>query len=194
MILRTIQDRKRVTVRFMEKVIDENQKILDLGGETTMSVFLGDRGYILQNTASDIDFDYLGDSLAKYDNVDVVTAFEVLEHLFAPLDLLEKLPADKLILTVPLKLWFSKAYMHVPVVDGGHVAYGHYHEFEPEQLHMLLDKSGWEIKYSEKWKAASRIPLGIRPLLRNFTDRFYAVYCEKCEPYKTGNYKVTTPV
>lgn len=194
MVLRGNIDRQIATKRFLQKVIRIEHKILDLGSENSMSNFLKKENYNIINTSSDIDFDYVGNSLFKYKNIDVVTAFEVLEHLFSPLTILENLPANKLVLSIPLKLWFANAYMHIPVKDEGHVAYGHYHEFEVEQLNMLLDKTGWKILYAEKWKSASRKPFGIRPILRYFFNRYYIVYCEKVEPYTTGNYKNKKPV
>ena len=37
---------------------------------------------------------------------------------------------------------------------------------------------GWKIIKKELWKNPS-FKLGIRPLLRNFTNRYYAVYAER---------------
>ncbi len=194
MIIKSHKDRFHITSRFLEKVVSKEDRILDLGGETGMSEFLHEQGYDTYNTDEGIDFDDLGDAFSGVEKYDVVSAFEVVEHLFSPYDLLKKLPADKLVITVPLKLWFAKAYKHVPVMDGGHMAYGHFHEFEPEQMHMLLDKAGWKILYEEKWKGAPAVPLGIRPLLRYFSYRYYALYCERAEPYTTGNYRVTKKI
>ena len=41
-----------------------------------------------------------------------------------------------------------------------------------------LEKSGWKIIKKELWKNPS-FKLGIRPFLRNFTNRYYAVYAER---------------
>ena len=43
---------------------------------------------------------------------------------------------------------------------------------------MLLEKAGWKIIKKEFWKNPS-FKLGIRPFLRNFTNRYYAVYAER---------------
>lgn len=189
MIIKDINDRMMMTERFLNKVINKDQQVLDLGEETLMSIYLKKKGFLIRDTQEEVDFDLNSNFLHEYSDIDVLTAFEVLEHLFAPINILSNIPCEKLILTIPLKLWFASAYMHEAVLDGGHVAYGHYHEFEPEQLHMLLDRTGWKIMYSEKWKAAPKLPLGIRPILRYFYPRYYAVYCERVKPYETGNYK-----
>ena len=104
---------------------------------------------------------------------DVVTAFEILEHLVAPYNVLSSINSERLVATIPLNLWFSKAYRskHDPWDR-------HYHEFEDWQFNWLLEKSGWEIIDSQKWISRVKIN-GIRPLLRNFTPRYYAVYAER---------------
>ena len=79
----------------------------------------------------------------------------------------------KIFLTVPVNLWFAKAYRSkTDSLDR------HYHEFEPWQFDMLLEKAGWRIVKREFWKNPS-FKLGIRPFLRNFTNRYYAVYAER---------------
>lgn len=194
MMIQRIEDRFRLTEQFLHKTLgNASCEILDIGARNRMSEYLLSKGFKVESTHEGIDFDMLNDELKAYEQKEVTTAFEVLEHLFDPMNFLNKIPTDKLILTVPLQLWFSKPYMHVPIKDGGHVAYGHFHEFVIEQLHMVLDKTGWKIIYDEKWKSAPRVPLGIRPLLRYFYPSVYAVYCERTEPYQTGNYKITKP-
>ncbi|MBS2212594.1 hypothetical protein KEM09_14345 [Carboxylicivirga mesophila] len=194
MMIHRIEDRFRLTEQFLHKTLgNASCEILDIGARNRMSEYLLSKDFKVESTHEGIDFDMLNDELKAYEQKEVTTAFEVLEHLFDPMNFLNKIPTDKLILTVPLQLWFSKPYMHVPIKDGGHVAYGHFHEFVIEQLHMVLDKTGWKIIYDEKWKSAPRVPLGIRPLLRYFYPSVYAVYCERTEPYQTGNYKITKP-
>ena len=67
---------------------------------------------------------------------DCVTAFEIFEHLFAPYNLLKELKADKLVASVPLKLWFAEAYWNE--ADDWDK---HYHEFEKKQFDFLLEKN-----------------------------------------------------
>jgi len=192
MIIQKLEDRFKKTETFLNKTLKSKDiEILDIGATNKCSQYLIDKGFKIQNTNESIDLDHLTNELDKYQNKDITTAFEVLEHLFDPMQFLNKIPTSKLILTVPLQLWFSKPYMHIAINDGGHVAYGHFHEFAAEQLQMVLDKTGWKIIYEEKWKSAPRYLIGIRPILRYFYSSVYAVYCERTEPFKTGNYKVT---
>ena len=85
-----------------------------------------------------------------------------------------KAKAKKMIASVPLKLWFSDAYW-----NENDDRDKHYHEFEVKQFNFLLEKTGWKIINSQKWKPYKKISLGIRPLLRMVTNRYYIVYCEK---------------
>ena len=54
----------------------------------------------------------------------------------------------------------------------------HYHEFEDWQFDWLLEKAGWEIKKRHKWTNPVK-KIGLRPLLRLFTPRYYIVYAER---------------
>jgi hypothetical protein len=40
----------------------------------------------------------------------VFTAFEIFEHLLNPYTILENVKCDKLLISIPLRLWFSPAY------------------------------------------------------------------------------------
>ena len=54
-----------------------------------------------------------------------------------PFQLLNEIKSDKLICSIPLKLWFANAYRnHQDIRDN------HYHEFETWQFKMLLKKLG----------------------------------------------------
>ena len=106
-------------------------------------------------------------------DVELVTGFEILEHLVSPFPLLSSLNAKKLFVTVPLNLWFSKAYKSkVDERDR------HFHEFEEWQFDWLLEKAGWKIIKKDKWTNPS-LKIGLRPILRNFHNRYYAVYAER---------------
>ncbi len=83
------------------------------------------------------------------------------------------LKTPKIITTIPLNLWFAKAYRSKTDAWDRH-----YHEFEDWQFDWLLEKSGWNIKKTEKWTSPIN-KIGFRPILRKFTPRFYAVYAEK---------------
>ena len=54
----------------------------------------------------------------------------------------------------------------------------HFHEFEEWQSDWLLEKAGWKIIKKDKWTNPS-LKIGLRPILRNFHNRYYAVYAER---------------
>ncbi|TFG72809.1 MAG: methyltransferase, partial [Flavobacteriales bacterium] len=54
----------------------------------------------------------------------------------------------------------------------------HYHEFEDWQFNWLLDKAGWEVIATEKFTNPIK-KVGLRPLLRSFTPRYYLVLAKR---------------
>ncbi|NQX82915.1 MAG: methyltransferase domain-containing protein [Flavobacteriaceae bacterium] len=158
------------TLSFCESILKENDRVLDLGPINPMSKLLSEKVSKVDNSdiGLDLDLDY---DIVKKPDYDIVTAFEILEHLVSPFPLLKNIKASKLIISVPLKLWFTTAYWNEKDPYDRH-----YHEFEPRQLEMLLDKAGWKIVKQEKW-ASPIFKLGIRPILRLFYPRYYIVYC-----------------
>ncbi len=160
------------TLKFMEGLVTSGDKILDIGPPNPMGSFLIENGFNVQNTPDNIDLD-LEYGFIKNTNAEAVTAFEILEHLVSPFPLLQAIEAPKLFASVPLSLWFAKAYWNYNDPFDRH-----YHEFEPRQFDMLLEKAGWIIKKTEKWVSPTNT-IGIRPLLRKFTPRYYIVYCER---------------
>ena len=163
--------RYKHTLAFMQKVLPAPATILDLGTRNVFSEIMEEHGYTVYNTeGQDLDIDE--DVVKKY-NVDAVTAFEIFEHLVAPLNVLRAIESAKLISTVPLNLWFAKAYRSKTIEWDRH-----YHEFEDWQYDWLLEKSGWTIKEKQKWTSPVK-KLGFRPILRAFVPRYYAVYAEK---------------
>jgi hypothetical protein len=160
------------TLAFIRKHIPPESKILDLGTENSLSRFLKSEGFKVENTKGEnLDIDYSG-----YTNsdADVVTSFEIFEHMLAPFNILREFKTDKLIASVPLKLWFAEAYWNEK--DDWDK---HYHEFEKKQFDFLLKQTGWTIKDSETWTSSDWKSIGIRPILRHFTPRYYIVYCER---------------
>lgn len=159
------------TLHFLEKHIPLDHSILDLGVPNPLSDRMIEKGYTLENTSGeDLDIDF---SSVLNSNANVVTAFEIFEHLLAPLNVLSKIKADKLVASIPLSLWFSPAYR-----SKADIWDRHYHEFEDWQFNWLLEKSGWTIIDSKKWTNPVK-KIGIRPLLRTFTPRYYIVYAER---------------
>lgn len=163
--------RYHLTKEFIEKFINKNDIILDVGVRNSFSSILEEQGYNVKNTTK-IDFDFHPEIVQEIE-VDAVVALEILEHLVSPFTLLRNLPGKKLIATVPLKLWFASAYKNPN--DKWDC---HFHEFEDWQFDWLLEKSGWKIIHREKWKSPSN-KIGFRPFLRKITPRYYAVYAER---------------
>ena len=165
------QKRYNHTISFLQKVLPAPATILDLGVRNELSEILETYGYTVLNTkGEDLDIDYK--KVANFE-VDAVTAFEICEHLIAPFNVLNAIKAKKLIATVPLKLWFAKAYRSKTDKWDRH-----YHEFEDWQFDWLLEKADWNIKEIEKWSSPIN-KIGFRPILRKYTPRYYAVYAER---------------
>ncbi|MEX0928963.1 MAG: methyltransferase domain-containing protein [Balneolales bacterium] len=158
--------RYKRTLKFLKSSLPQSSALLDLGPPNPFSRIMTEEGYRVQNTA--IDLDESPEALQEA-GCDAVTAFEILEHLLNPLGVLQHLNAPKLFATVPLDLWFSSAYYNRDDLRDRH-----FHEFEDWQFDWLLDKGGWKIIRREKWNNPS-YKIGVRPLLRWITPRYYAV-------------------
>lgn len=159
------------TLEFLEKHVKRNATILDLGVINDVSREMSQRGYNMLNTQGenlDIDYHHYLDC-----DVEAVTAFEIFEHMLAPFNILRELKTEKLIASVPLRLWFANAYW-----NENDEWDKHYHEFEKKQFDLLLNRSGWKIVDSQQWTSAEW-KLGVRPILRHFYPRYYIVYCRR---------------
>lgn len=163
--------RFKITLAFLQKNISTSEKILDLGVENPFSKIMTENGYQVINTKGE-DLDENQSSLNNED-YSVVTAFEIFEHLLNPYTVLQNCNADKILISIPLRLWFSSAYRSKTEKWDRH-----YHEFEDWQLDWLLEKTGWKIIDKIKFTHPVK-KLGFRPLLRYFTNRYYLVYAEK---------------
>jgi len=134
---------------------------LDIGDATGLTKLMEKKfGILFNNTEEDLDSNRLH---GKYD---LVTSFEVLEHLFNPLFHLEQLhkilkPEGSLILSTPLAkprfLWSDE----------------HFHELSKKSIYALFDAAGFKIIRQELFKV---YPLsfyfrGVRPVIRLFFDR-----------------------
>ena len=74
--------RYKHTLRFLKNVISKEEKILDLGVPNPFSEILTKEGFQVTNTKGE-DLD-LQTSVVKTEEFDVVTAFEIFEHLVSP--------------------------------------------------------------------------------------------------------------
>lgn len=163
--------RYKRTLNFLNEVISKEEKILDLGVTNPFSEILIKEGFNVTNTKGE-DLD-LETAIVKNDNYDVVTAFEIFEHLVSPFNVLKDIEAKKIVASVPLKLWFASAYKsNTDKWDR------HYHEFEEWQFDWLLEKAGWRIMKREKFTNPIN-KIGIRPILRRFIPRYYIIYAER---------------
>ena len=163
--------RYRITIDFVKKHISENENILDLGVMNPFSKILVDNGYKVKNTGGeDLDIDR---STITRSSASVVTAFQIFEHLTNPFQVLKEIKSDKLVCSIPLRLWFSSAYR-----NRNDERDNHFHEFEDWQFRLLLKKTGWNIIDEKKFTNPVK-KIGFRPLLRLFTNRYLIVYAEK---------------
>ena len=163
--------RYRLTLQFLKDHIPESSTILDLGVENPFTKIMLEHGYKVENTrGEDLDLDTSPIIKSKSE---VVTAFEILEHLVSPFSVLKDIKAKKLVASVPLNLWFASAYRSKTDKWDRH-----YHEFEDWQFDWLLEKAGWKIKARKKWTNPTN-KFGFRPILRWFTPRYYIVYAER---------------
>jgi|SRR5690554_1697267 len=159
------------TLAFLNQHIPKEAKILDLGVENPLSRLMQEDGYQVVNTqGEDLDEDQ---SALKINSYEVLTAFEIFEHLLNPYTVLKTCKASKIVVSVPMRLWFSSAYRSKTDPRDRH-----YHEFEDWQLDWLLEKCGYKITARKQW-AHPVNKLGIRPFLRRFTPRYYLVLAEK---------------
>ena len=165
------QKRYKITIDFLKKHIPSNESILDLGIKNPLSELMINEGYKVENTkGEDLDEDQ---TVLKSSDATVVTAFEILEHLLSPYQVLKSIRSEKLVVSVPLRLWFSKAYRSKTDKWDRH-----YHEFEDWQLDWLLEKTGWTIIDRKKWAHPVK-RIGLRPIFRLFTPRYYMVYAKR---------------
>ena len=163
--------RYKETLEFLEANLPAPANILDLGVKNPFSEIMEEHNYKVENTqGEDLDLNTRAVETTAYN---AVTAFEIFEHLVSPYNVLSNIKANKLVASVPLKLWFSSAYRSKTDMRDRH-----FHEFEDWQFDWLLEKAGWKIISRKKWTNPVN-KLGIRPILRYFTPRYYAVYAER---------------
>ena len=163
--------RFKLTLQFLKKHVNTSESILDLGVKNPFSEIMISEGFSVENTSGeDLDEER---SEIENSSAKVVTAFEIFEHFLSPYEVLKSIKADKILISAPLKLWFASAYRSKTDMRDRH-----YHEFEDWQLDWLLEKTGWNIIDRQKWTNPVN-KLGVRPILRRFTPRYYIIYAER---------------
>ena len=163
--------RFNITLDFLKKHVQTSETIFDLGVPNPFSKIMEANDYkVINTTGEDIDENQTALHSEKYE---VFTAFEIFEHLLNPYTILKNVKADKILISIPLRLWFSPAYRSKTDMWDRH-----YHEFEEWQLDWLLEKTGFKIIDRVKFTHPVK-KIGFRPLLRFFTPRYYLVYAER---------------
>ncbi|MVO07933.1 methyltransferase [Flavobacterium sp. TP390] len=163
--------RFKLTLEFLKKHITISETILDLGVPNPFSKIMQANGYTVINTkGEDVDKDQ---TTLQNETYSVFTAFEIFEHLLNPYTVLENVTCDKILISIPMRLWFSAAYRSKTDPWDRH-----YHEFEDWQLDWLLEKTGFKIIDRIQFTHPVK-KIGFRPLLRFFTPRYYLVYAER---------------
>jgi hypothetical protein len=148
--------RFNITLEFLKKHISTSETIFDLGVPNPFSKIMVENMYTVINTKGE-DLD-TNQTALREENYDVFTGF---------------VKCDKILISIPLRLWFSSAYRSKTDKWDRH-----YHEFEDWQLDWLLEKTGFQIIDRVKFTHPVK-KIGFRPLLRWFTPRYYLVYAER---------------
>src|SRR5574343_234393 len=126
--------RFNITLDFLKKHIKTSETIFDLGVPNPFSKIMVDNGYTVINTkGEDIDNDQ---STLQNESYEVFTAFENFEHLLNPYTVLQNVKCDKILISIPLRLWFSPAYR-----SKKDFCDHRYHEFYHSQLYSVLQIS-----------------------------------------------------
>ncbi|MCE7864176.1 MAG: methyltransferase [Bacteroidetes bacterium CHB5] len=168
---KTLSRRYTKTLAFVKQTLPGGSKVLDIGITNPLSKLFEQAGYTIVNTKGE-DLDIYPESVREF-NTETAFAFEILEHLINPMGVLKNLQAKRLYASIPLSLWFAKAYR-----NKNDRWDQHFHEFEDWQFDWLLEKSGWQIVRSEKWTSPTGV-FGFRPLLRYITPRYYIIEAKR---------------
>lgn len=142
---------------------------LDIGDWTPVTAMLESHfGCRFANTSVDLDIDLLDVELLLPEvRYPVVTAFEVIEHLFNPLHLLLEIrrlldPADSSRLFLSTPTW-KPAFLQSPE---------HFHEMTERSFMALLSRAGFSVVRRDEFGIRSPFFCirGVRPLLRCFSE------------------------
>jgi hypothetical protein len=146
-----------------ELAVRSDLKGLDIGDRTMLTGMLETRfGCRFENTSVDLDLDQLEGSYP------VVTAFEVLEHLYNPLHLL--LEVRKVLVPGPSSRLFISTPAWKPFMLQSP---DHFHEMSRRSLESLIERAGFTVVRRGEFRIRPfRFCLtGFRPLLRCLFER-----------------------
>ena len=133
---------------------------------------------------ADISVDLNALPLPKIDGrYEIATAFDVLEHLEHPADLLRWIPSGQLIVTLPNALSWIARRMEEKNRSR------HLYSFTPYTASILLGEGGWGVKGIEyqfgKWSPLARSINAMGSLCPSRVGTGMILYCDRKEP-KTG--------
>lgn len=158
-------DRIRKTMALIENHIVANRRALDYGPDSDMSKALRNYFHIKVTTTGERDLDDAEDLRSSFGTFDYVFAFEILEHLFNPLMVVqhahEHLRKDGLLfVTIPSRpCWLRHIY--------------HFHEMDDYRFRHLASRGGFEVVRHERFRMGRNGLkwIGFRPLIRYFCER-----------------------
>lgn len=160
------------TIKYLENE-DLPDTILDVGEYNPLAKKI-EESFNVQVVSLERDFDYNFTHNKQYQ---VITCFEILEHLFNPLLFLDNL---KKLLKESGVIYLSTPYQWPQIIKGRH----HYHEIPEDRLFWLFDKAGLEVEDKHLVTIAGdwHEHIGFRPLLRYFQKtRIYKLKIKKNE-------------
>jgi len=114
------------------------------------------------------------------DRYDIATAFDVLEHLEHPVDVLRWIPSDELIVTLPNALsWIARRMEEKNKSK-------HLYSFTPYTATILLGEGGWGVKGMEyqfgKWSLLARSINALGSLYPSRVGTGIVLYCARNVP------------
>ncbi len=165
--------RLKRTQNLLSHYLKKDTKVLDLGPDNLMRRKLVHHfGNQFNGTGTlDLNRNY---SEIECVSEDLITSFEVFEHLFNLFPVLKRLRKFNrpMICSVPLRFPLSKQYWTEEYHDR------HYNEFESNQIRWILSESGFKIVKEEYWFLDWNVQ-GVRPFLRSFLlPSWIALVCE----------------
>jgi hypothetical protein len=166
------------------------QRVLDIGGcgygqgnpyerELAAAWHLArSRARVDLSAAADVHVDLNARPLPEVDfsQWDITTAFDVLEHLDSPLDVLQWVGTTRLLVSVPNVL--SPVTRRMEQRQGEHL-----YNFTPFTITMLLQRGGWQVgrwHYTMgKWSLPARVINMMASFVAPFTATGIMLYCQK---------------